>query len=81
MSYGEISITLWNLSRLAGLLVLGTLYEEVNRNVVEIIGFDVKIDLFITHSYRYLYHAFHMLTSDGQEERDTRVSLESWIRF
>ena len=81
MSSGEISMTLWDLSRLAGLPILGTLFDEVNPDVAEITNMNEKRGAFVPYSCRFLYHAFHILKTDGDGGPDNPVTLERWIHF
>ncbi|KAL0307105.1 UNVERIFIED_CONTAM: hypothetical protein Sradi_6127800 [Sesamum radiatum] len=56
-SVGELSISLWDLHELAGLPMMGCLYDEVAPSALVLIGVDEKREIFIPRSSKYLLYA------------------------
>ncbi|PIN24265.1 hypothetical protein CDL12_03009 [Handroanthus impetiginosus] len=74
-SFGGLSISLWDFHSLAGLPLIGSLYDEVIPSFEELIGVDQTNNRFIPCFCKYLFHAYHLLRKStiGQF---SRVSIE-----
>ncbi|KAL0346483.1 UNVERIFIED_CONTAM: hypothetical protein Scaly_1664300 [Sesamum calycinum] len=65
-----MSISLWDLHELVGLLMTGCLYDEVVPSALKLPGIDEKRERFIPHSSKYLFYPYHLL----QSANDNRCS-------
>ncbi|KAL0404344.1 UNVERIFIED_CONTAM: hypothetical protein Sradi_2075200 [Sesamum radiatum] len=77
-SFGELSISLWDLHDLAGLPMVGCLYDEVVPSTLELTGADEKGGRFIPHSSKYLLYAYHLLQG-LDDDRCSNVSIDKWV--
>ncbi|KAL0453526.1 UNVERIFIED_CONTAM: hypothetical protein Slati_1330700 [Sesamum latifolium] len=78
-SAGELSISLWDLHDLAGLPMMGCLYDEVVPSALELTGANEKGDSFILRSSKYLLYAYHLL--QGDDDLCSNVSIDKWVKF
>ncbi|KAL0458781.1 UNVERIFIED_CONTAM: hypothetical protein Slati_0505300 [Sesamum latifolium] len=79
-SAGELSISLWDLHDLAGLPMMGCLYDEVVPSALELTGADEKGGRFIPRSSKYLLYAYHLLQG-ADDDRCSNVSIDKWVKF
>ncbi|KAK6147727.1 hypothetical protein DH2020_018639 [Rehmannia glutinosa] len=80
-SFGELSISLWDLHTLAGLPIIGSLYDEVVPCAKELTGFDEMASQFLPRSCAYLLHAYHHLRKIVNGSQSSQVPVSEWIRF
>ncbi|PIN11096.1 hypothetical protein CDL12_16307 [Handroanthus impetiginosus] len=80
-SFGELSISLWDLHSIAGLPLTESLYDEVIPSFEELTSVDQTNNRFIPRSCKYLFHAYHLLRKSVVGGQFSRVSLEIWISF
>ncbi|KAM1381767.1 hypothetical protein PS2_033887 [Malus domestica] len=73
---GEMSISLWDLHRIGGLLIQGKFYDEVVLSAKEL---SLCYNRGLPASCRCLFWAYHKLFQDAQGKLGVRNS--SWIRF
>ncbi|KAL0328115.1 UNVERIFIED_CONTAM: hypothetical protein Scaly_2244100 [Sesamum calycinum] len=76
----EMSISLRDLHELARLPMTGCLYDEVVLSVLELTGIDEKRERFILRSSKYLFYAYHLLQSVG-DDRCSHISIDKWVKF
>ncbi|KAH0643747.1 hypothetical protein KY285_032823 [Solanum tuberosum] len=74
---GEMSISLWDLQSIGGLLVQGNFYDEVVPSAKELTQTDTQKELLLPQSCRYLFSAFYRLAKDDLQE----VSVHDWVKF
>ncbi|KAL0453892.1 UNVERIFIED_CONTAM: hypothetical protein Slati_1367300 [Sesamum latifolium] len=79
-SAGELSISLWDLHDLAGLPMMGCLYDEVVPSALELTGADEKGGRFIPRSSKYLLYAYHLLRG-VDDDRCSTMSIDKWVTF
>ncbi|KAL0410995.1 UNVERIFIED_CONTAM: hypothetical protein Slati_3689200 [Sesamum latifolium] len=79
-SAGELFISLWDLHGLAGLPMMGCLYDEVIPSALELTGADEKGGRFISCSGKYLLYAYHLLQG-ADDDRCSNVSIGKWVKF
>ncbi|KAK6144781.1 hypothetical protein DH2020_021601 [Rehmannia glutinosa] len=80
-SFGELSISLWDLHTLAGLPITGSLYDEVVPCAKELTGLDEAASQFLPRSCGYLLHAYHHLRKIVNGGQSSQVPISEWIRF
>ncbi|KAK6126655.1 hypothetical protein DH2020_039602 [Rehmannia glutinosa] len=80
-SFGELSISLWDLHTLAGLPITGSLYDEVVPRAKELTGLDEAASRFLPRSCSYLLHAYHHLRKIVNGGQSSQVPISEWIRF
>ncbi|KAL0373347.1 UNVERIFIED_CONTAM: hypothetical protein Sradi_3250400 [Sesamum radiatum] len=78
--YGELSVSLWDLHDLAGLPMMGYLYDEVAPSALELANVDEKRDRFIPRSSKYLFYAYYLLQSTDDSQCSS-VSIDKWVKF
>ncbi|KAK4411835.1 hypothetical protein Sango_0256500 [Sesamum angolense] len=67
-SFGELSISLWDLHTLVGLPMNGLMYDEVVPSAKELDGVDKMGRRFVRHSYKSLLHAYNLLQTNSNDE-------------
>ncbi|KAI3470176.1 hypothetical protein Pfo_026839 [Paulownia fortunei] len=77
-SLGELSISLWDLYTLAGLPMIGSLYNEVVPSAKELTGVDEAESRFVPRSCKYLFHAYHLLQRGANGDQSSQVSIDEW---
>ncbi|GAA0176078.1 hypothetical protein LIER_29135 [Lithospermum erythrorhizon] len=77
LPHGEVSISLWDLCKLGGLVVAGHLMDEVVPSAECLPSSLDKSDR-IAESCRFLLHAYHHLVSSSP---DHSISMVDWIGF
>ncbi|KAH0688969.1 hypothetical protein KY289_016327 [Solanum tuberosum] len=73
----NMSISLWDLQAIGGLLVQGHFYDEVVPSAKELTQTDTQKKLLLPQSCRYLFLAFYILAKDDLQE----VSVHDWVKF
>ncbi|KAL0290406.1 UNVERIFIED_CONTAM: hypothetical protein Sangu_2575800 [Sesamum angustifolium] len=81
MSFGELSISLWDLHTLVGLPMNGLMYDEVVPSAKELDGVDKTGRRFVPHSHKFLLHAYHLLQINSNGGQLSQVSIDKWIKF
>ncbi|KAL0301551.1 UNVERIFIED_CONTAM: hypothetical protein Sradi_6431900 [Sesamum radiatum] len=76
----EMSISLRDLHELARLPMTGCLYDEALLSVLELTGIYEKRERFILRSSKYLFYAYHLLQSAG-DDRCSHISIDKWVKF
>ncbi|KAK6153625.1 hypothetical protein DH2020_013264 [Rehmannia glutinosa] len=80
-SFGELSISLWDLHTLAGLPITGSLYDEVVPCAKELTDLDEATSRFLPRSCDYLLYAYHHLRKIVNGGQSSQVPISEWIRF
>ncbi|KAL0320197.1 UNVERIFIED_CONTAM: hypothetical protein Sradi_5281200 [Sesamum radiatum] len=80
-SFGELSISLWDLHTLAGLPINGLLYDEVVPCAKELDGVDETGWRFVPRSCKFLLHAYHLLQQTNDDDQFSEVPAHKWIKF
>ncbi|KAK6139578.1 hypothetical protein DH2020_026680 [Rehmannia glutinosa] len=80
-SFGEFSVSLWDLHTLVGLPISGSLYNEVVPCAKELTGFNEAASRFLPRSCSYLLHAYHHLRKFVNGGQSSQVPVIEWIRF
>ncbi|KAK6147830.1 hypothetical protein DH2020_018742 [Rehmannia glutinosa] len=80
-SFGELSVSLWDLQTLVGLSISGSLYNEVVPCAKELTCFNVAASRFLPRSCGYLLHDYHHLRKFVNGGQSSQVHVSEWIRF
>ncbi|KAK6128210.1 hypothetical protein DH2020_038044 [Rehmannia glutinosa] len=80
-SFGELSISLWDLHTLAGLPITRSLYDEVVPCAKELTSLDEVASRFLPRSCSYLLHDYHYLRKILNGGQSSQVPISEWIRF
>ncbi|KAL0308856.1 UNVERIFIED_CONTAM: hypothetical protein Sradi_5827900 [Sesamum radiatum] len=80
-SFGELSISLWDLHTLTGLPMNGLMYDEVVPWAKELDGVDETGRRFVPRSCKFLLHVYHLLQGSNDGDQFSQVPADKWIKI
>ncbi|KAL0300178.1 UNVERIFIED_CONTAM: hypothetical protein Scaly_2568600 [Sesamum calycinum] len=80
-SFGELSISFWDLHTLDGFPINGLVYDEVVPCAKELDGVDETGWRFVPRSCKFLFHAYHLLQESNGSDQFSQVPVDKWIKF